>query len=381
MLIGTTAIAKLVRLTKRKKIVQGGTYAAKTYSILPILIDKAILNPNKKITIVAESIPALKQGAISNFKDIMMEGGRWVQDSWNSTDRKYSFNNRSCIEFHSFDSVGKAQAAGKRTDLFINEAYHINFDIADALMMRTTEDIWLDYNPIASFWAHTEIAPQPDAEMIILKYTDNEALPDTILQELLLKIEKGKTSEYWANWCRVYIDGEIGSMQGCVFSNWRTIKELPIEAKLIRHGLDFGYANDPMACISIYQYNNDIVVVENFYKTHMGVSELVNELKKLERKDIVCDNSQPMLIAELCKAGLPAIPCIKGKDSIELGIAQLQEVNILVPESSLNLIKEFRNYTRSKDTNEPIDNYNHGIDGIRYAYFKNKKAPMSASSF
>ena len=49
----------------------------------------------------------------------------------------------------------------------------------------------------------------------------------------------------------------------------------------------------------------------------------------------------------------------------------MQEYEICITRRSTNLIKEFKNYTYRQDKegkwlNEPIDCYNHGIDGIRY---------------
>lgn len=364
----TIAINKLLKLTKRKKVVQGGTWGGKTFGIIAVNINYLIVNEGKHLTVVAESIPAIKRGALKDFMDIMIALGRWDQSCYNATDRIYRYPNGSIIEFNSFDSVGKAQAAGKRTDLFINEAPYIKYDIADALIMRTSGNIWIDFNPTHEFWAHTEILPNNDAEFLLLKHSDNEALPQTIKDELLMKVEKGKTSEYWANWCRVYIDGEIGSLQGVVFSNWKQIDSVPKEAKLIRHGLDFGFSNDPMGCLTIFEYNGDLVVRQNIYQTHMGISELVARLKQLEPGEIKCDSSQPMLIDELRKAGVNAVACIKGKDSIDFGIEKLNERNILVTSDSTDLIKELRSYVYNKETNRPIDAFNHLIDALRYAY-------------
>ena len=104
-------------------------------------------NPKEKITVVAETVPALKDGAISQFIEIMESTGRFNHNSYNRNDREYRFVNGSSIQFKSFDNVSKAKAAGKRDVLFINEANHIKYTIADALMVRTTKAIWVDFNP------------------------------------------------------------------------------------------------------------------------------------------------------------------------------------------------------------------------------------------
>lgn len=383
----TTAIDKLLEMTARKRVVQGGTWAGKTYGIIPVLIDYATKNTRKVVTIVAETIPALKGGAIKDFKNIMLDTGRWVESRWNATDLHYTFATGTKVEFKSFETVGKAQAAGKRDVLFINEAPYIQYEIADALIGRTTESIWIDFNPTAEFWAHTEILPNKDAEFLLLKYTDNEGLPQTIFDELMMKLEKAYhnpnanrtdlsniKSSYWANWCRVYIDGEIGSLQGTVFQ-FTQVPTIPDEAELIAYGLDWGFTNDPTAMVAVYKCNGELWIEELLYKHQMINSMIAAELLRLgisKHKMIIADSAEPKSIADLHTMGWSnVVPAQKGQDSVRNSIDTLQDYKINITSTSLNLIKEFRNYrwltdTAGKATNVPVDKYNHLIDGIRY---------------
>lgn len=368
----TTAVNKILALTKRKKIIQGGTWAGKTYGIMAVIVNYLLLNEACHLTVVTETIPAVKKGALANFFEIMMLTQRWNQSNYNATDRIYKFPNGSVIEFNSFDSVGKAQAAGKRTDLFINEAPYISYDVADALIMRTSGNVWIDFNPTHEFWAHTEILSNPDAEFLLLKYTDNEALPKTIYDELMMKREKAKDSAYWANWCRVYIDGEIGSLQGVVFDNWKQCEQLPTDAKLIGYSMDFGFSNDPTAVCEVREQNGELFIRELIYETGLTNPMICERLKKLGVSgEIIADSAEPKSIAEIRMQGFRILPAKKGADSIQSGIDVLQRYKINVTADSLNLIKEFRNYKWKQDKdgkqlNEPVDYYNHAIDGIRY---------------
>lgn len=367
----TKAINKLLALKKRKKVIQGGTWAGKTFCIVSLLINKATKIPNRKITIVAETIPALKGGALSDFITIMQSTGRWVQSRYNATDRSYTYYNGSVIEFKSFDTIGKAQAAGKRTDLFINEAPYIPFEIADALMMRTSGEIYIDYNPTAEFWAHTEIANQDDADFIILKYSDNEALPKSILKELMMKVEKAKTSAYWKNWCKVYVDGETGSLEGVIFTNWKQIDSIPKEAVLIGYGLDFGYTNDPTALVEVYQWNGRRILNEVLYETGLVNSEIAKFITD-RSVPVYADSAEPKSIEEIRRAGVKNIKGVdKGTDSIKFGIQTMQDQEYLVTSTSRNLIREFRLYSWLKDKlgkamNVPMDAFNHIVDAVRY---------------
>lgn len=386
MFTRTTAINKLRKMTSRKKVVQGGTSAGKTYGIIPILIDTAARRPRLRITVVAESIPAVKDGAVKIFKDVMFDTGRWFEARWISNPMEYTFGNGSVIQFKSFDTIGKAKASGKRDILFLNEANHIPYEIADALMIRSKET-WIDYNPDNEFWVHTEILQEHNSEFLLLTYKDNEALPPETLEDLLIKIEKAFhdstkdwhnpdniKSTYWANWCKVYIEGEIGSLQGTVFQ-FKQVPTIPMEAELIGYGLDWGFTNDPTALTAVYRCNGELYLEELIYQTGLTNAMIIAELVRLKvskHKPIVADSAEPKSIQDLVDGGYGNVEAAKkGPDSIRNGIATLQEYPINVLSSSLNVIKELRNYRwevdkAGKTTNNPIGKYNHAIDGIRY---------------
>lgn len=386
----TTAANLIIKMTKRIKVIQGGTSAGKTYCIIPILISKAIKTPNLKITIVAETIPAVKDGAVDIFKSIMQELNRWENDCWIGNPMEYTFRNGSRIQFKAFDSEGKAKASGKRDILFINEANHISFIIADALMIRSKET-YIDFNPNERFWVHDEVLTESNAEFLLLTYEQNEGLPAETLEDLLIK--KGKAfinpnlegekllksnnikSPFWCNWWRVYGLGLVGSLEGVIFSNWQQIANIPDDARLISHGLDFGYTNDPTACTSVYMYNGKLILHENFYQKGLlnsDIKDLINSNNISKSKPIYADSAEPKSIAELTMSGIYTKPAIKGTDSIKFGIDYLQQYELLVTSTSTNLIKELRNYQWDKDKdgktlNKPIDAFNHAIDSVRYA--------------
>jgi len=380
--VRTTAIRKILSMNVRKKIIQGGTWAGKTYSVIPIEISHAAKTPNTLITCVAESIPAVKAGCVRIFKEIMMETNRWKDDRWLGSPMQYQFGNGSIIEFKSFDTVGKAKAAGKRDRLFINEANHISFAIADALITRSKYTT-MDFNPDNEFWAHTEFVNDPTAKQLILTYHDNEGCPDHIIFDLNLKMkrafydidgdwndEKNIRSSYWANWCRVYITGEIGNIEGAIFNNWTIIDSMPPDSRLLGVGLDFGYTNDPSAATEIWKHNDNRILNQIIYQKGLSNSQLA----KLLPKDVpvYCDSAEPKSIAELQGYGIQAMGAKKGADSIKFGLGIMQEQEYLVTGSSIDVINELRKYIWKKDKitnmnlNIPIDNWNHSIDGIRY---------------
>ena len=379
----TTAINKMLKMTARKKVIQGGTSAGKTYGIIPILIDKATKTARLKISVVAETLPAVKEGALDIFKNVMFDTGRWVESNWNASSLTYTFTNGTRIQFKSFDSVGKAKSSGKRDILFLNEANHIPFEIADALMIRSKET-WIDFNPDNEFWVHKETLKEHNSEFLLLTYKDNEACPIETIEDLQIKIKKAETSTYWANWCKVYIDGEIGSLEGVIFNNWQTIDTIPADARLLGYGLDFGYTNDPTSIIEVYKWNDKRILNEICYQKELSNSQIAKLIET--RLPCYCDSAEPKSIAELKRLGVNAYPVTKGADSINFGISLIQENDYLVTSKSINLIMELRKYAWDKDKktgeklNKPIDNYNHAIDAFRYHEMETLKQPNKITS-
>lgn len=367
----TTAIKKLRKLSKRKKVVQGGSSAGKTFSILPILADKAIKNAGIEISVVSETIPHLRRGAMKDFLKVMEMTGRFFPDNWNKSLLTYKFDNGSYIEFFSADQESKLRGA-RRNILYINEANNVSFNAYHQMAIRTSSEIWLDFNPVNEFWAHTEVLKEPDSEHIILTYEDNEALPENVISDFNNAIEKAKDSEHWKNWVNVYVYGLIGRMQGVVFDNWSQVPSIPDDAKLLGYGLDFGYTNDPTAVVGVYKMNDSYYFDEVLYSkglTNQDIAKLL--INKCRGTRIYADSAEPKSIEELRRQGLNVIGAEKGKDSIMYGINLMQQKKMYVTKDSLNIIKELRNYTwatdkEGEDLNKPIDAYNHSIDAIRY---------------
>ena len=367
-MIITTAIKKINALKKRIKIIQGGTSAGKTYGILPILITKAATFSRTEISIVAETIPHLRRGALKDFLRIMKDTGRYFDERFNKSLLRYEFANGSFIEFFSADDSNKLRGA-RRDILYINECNNVSFESYNELSIRTKKEVFLDFNPANEFWVHNELKDEADADFIILTYKDNEALDNSIVEQIEKNKLKAETSSYWSNWWRVYGLGEIGMLEGVIFSNWKMIDTIPQEAKLIGIGLDFGYTNDPTSIIEIYNHNGTRIVNELVYKTGMLNSDIAKMLP--DYVPIYADSSEPKSIDEIKRYGKTIKGVTKGKDSINYGIDVMQSQNYLVTSKSVNLIKELRAYCWDVDKsgarlNKPIDNFNHAIDALRY---------------
>lgn len=364
MFVLTSSTKKLAKMTKRIRGVCGGTSAGKTISILQILISKAQKDKRATLTsVVSESFPHLKRGAMRDFKNIMQEHGYWKESAWNATDSIYTFETGSKIEFFSADQPSKVRGP-RRDRLFINECNNVAYESFDQLAVRTRLEIWLDWNPTNEFWFYDLLNTRDDVEMITVTYKDNEGLSETIVKD----IEAHKPNK---NWWTVYGLGQLGEVEGRIYKGWKIIDEIPHEARLEGYGLDFGYSNDPTAVVAIYYYNGGYVLDEVLYRKGMSNQQIASFMNNLDFGVIVADSAEPKSIDELQMYGLSVVAAKKGSGSILQGIGYVQEQSISMTKRSVNLIKEYRNYLWQTDKdgktiNIPEGGFDHALDAVRY---------------
>lgn len=386
MFQATTAVKKIHRLRARKKVVQGGTSAGKTIAILAILIDRAARVAGLEISVVSESVPHLRRGAIKDFIKLMKDTGRWIPDHFNKGLLTYTFGNGSTIEFFSADQEGRLRGA-RRHILYLNEANNIGFEEYDQMAIRTSGDIYIDFNPTHKFWAHTEVLTEPDAELLILTYLDNEGIPKNTLADLMIRKKKGETSNYWHNWWQVYGLGQIGSLEGVVFDNWEKIDDIPRDAEFLGCGMDFGYTNDPTCLLAVYNFNHRFYYDQLIYQTGLKNPQIAKMILQMGITEIVyADSAEPKSIDEIADYGIQIVGAPKGGDSVRDGIQLMQQEPFYITSRSVETINDFQNYVWLKDahgksTNTPTKAFKHAPDAARYWHLGNKHGEPESTEF
>jgi phage terminase large subunit len=358
----------------RYKVIQGGMSAGKTYAIMTLLVGYAMSYEEAKITVVGLSYGHLKDGAISDFKAVMKEGGIWDAMRWNISNSEYTFSNGSVVQFRSVDKMG---ARGPRRDVvFINEANGISYEVFRQLADRSRDFSIIDYNPSAEFWAHTELVKKKPEKtsFLILTHEDNEALSsqerDNILEH------KPKDGEEPSNWWIVYGLGQIGSLEGNIYKGWElsSADSIAESGKLIRYGLDFGFSNDETALVAVYDMGEKkLGLVEKIYKKGILPSQYCAELERAKVEPsvlIVADGARPEIIAEIKRGGYRCIAADKGAGSVLRGIERVSEYQ--VEYDGKDLEREYLSYAWRKKKSgelqdEPQDGNDHIMDAARYA--------------
>lgn len=344
---------------------QGSARSTKSFSILQLLLE--IANGAKQeviISIVGKTLPFLKRGALRDFKIIAQAMGLWNEKNFNRTEQIYTLGN-AVIEFFSVDQPEKVFGAA-RDILFIDEPNTIHEDVFRQLAIRTRGAIFLAFNPTHEFWAISDIAKRRNAKLIKSSYLNNPFLSKSIKDELE---EAGKRN---ANFKRVFVDGEVGKLEGVVFDNW-DIREFDTSLDFI-FGQDFGFASDPstLVKIAVDEGKKIIYLDECFYKNGLTTNSLFELNRQYAgNRLIVADRSNPRLIDELKALGNNIVPAVSadGSGVISTGLLTMQDYMIIVTENSTNLMNELKTYVWLDERGKlAIDKFNHAIDAARYGF-------------
>tara|TARA_R110002020_G_scaffold115102_6_gene264746 strand:- start:886 stop:1851 length:966 start_codon:yes stop_codon:yes gene_type:complete len=313
---------------------------------------------------------------MKDFFEIVNNLGIYDEGSHNKSDHTYTINGNT-FEFISLDQPQKKRGA-KRHFLFCNEANELTWEDFFQLIVRTEEKVYIDFNPSdAHHWIYDKVLTRDDSTFIKSTYLDNPFLP----AELVKEIERLRDTdeEYW----KIYGLGERGFSKAIIFPTVAVIGDVPKDATLISTGMDFGYTNDPTTLVEVYEKEGTLIFNELIYErglTNYDITKRMASFGLDKRRHIFADSSEPKSIEEIYRLGYNVKPCIKGKDSINIGIDLLKRFKLQVTGSSTNVISEFNSYKWSEDKNghllnKPIDNHNHAIDAIRYAVTMVKSKP------
>lgn len=364
MKIKTTKVFEdLLNPNYRNYIFQGSSRAGKTYNIILWLIIDLLQQNNKVYSIVRKTLPALKGSCLRDLKEILLMLDLYEEDKWHSVDGYYELGT-NIIEWFGLDTEEKIRGR-KRDVCFVNEATEITYDEFVQLSLRTSDRMILDFNP--SLWNSYlyDMEKQEDTFYSVVTFEDNPFLPQQQVDEIL------KLRERDPNLWRVFGLGLRGVPTRMVFTHQQIYYERPRESKLLGYGIDWGY-NDPSCLVSVHKLGDTIYCEELLYLRNVTITDFIYKIKDLGLNlsdDFIADSANPQAIEELRRNNINCKPVQKG--SILSGIDLIKRNQFFVHGLSQNLITELQSYVWKIDKNnnnldEPVDNNNHLIDGIRY---------------
>lgn len=359
---------------------KGSTRSSKTHSALQLCDFIANRTARKRlISVVSESFPHLKKGAIRDYHNILESEDRFNSHQWHDTDKIWTAGNkRGQIEFFSADTAGKVTGPA-RDILMVNECINIDWEIYRQLAIRTREKIIVDYNPAFEFWLDEHILPMASTRLIESTYLDNDFL--TAAQIADIEAQRDIDPDWWT----VYGLGQTGSVAGLIWKNWDQVNELPPRAEWKRAfvGVDFGWSN-PTAIPLIVECRGEAYIHEIAYERHMSNVTIAKAIKDagFAHLEVICDKADPRSIAELKNYGLKRAVACDNKD-VKLGIQVANRWKKHYTKDSVNLIDEARKYRYKKDPytdkyiDQPVKKHDHGKDAERYI-FLNRMSDIAA---
>lgn len=361
-------------------VMEGGSRSSKTYSIIQFWLAYAVSNIGKtKRVIVSRAVATWINGTVLNdFLNVVKAYGWYNNRNYNKTLRIYKLFD---TEFWFVGLDDQQKLHGMSSDAFwINEAVESSKDDFDQIEMRCSGFGILDYNPSEEeHWIYDNVIPREDACFIHSTMLDNTFLPENSRRKIL---SYEPTEENFKNgtadkrkW-EIYGLGKRAKIEGLIFDNWQTIHAIPEWVRKRFTGLDFGYSNDVTAISETAIHDNALYIDELCYQTHLLTKGVIDKLKEVNNgRKIWSESADPRMVQEIYNAGFNIHAVDKsdreGKGSVRAGLDKMKTMRIFITENSINAIKEFKNYTYQQDKagkwlNEPIDDFNHIIDGSRY---------------
>ncbi|WP_215235709.1 PBSX family phage terminase large subunit [Dyadobacter linearis] len=358
-------------------VLEGGSRSSKTHSIIQFWIIWAWMNQGKSRRVVVARLKGtwLAGTVYKDFIDVLKVYAIYNRRCENKTNKIYTMWGTE-FWFVGLDDPQKIH--GMQTDAFwINEAVEASKDSYDQLMQRCKGFAILDYNPSEEeHWIYDSVCKREKSWYSHSTMLHNPLIPLNAKEQIL---SYEPTEENYRNgtvdkrkWL-IYGLGKRAKIEGLVFEDWEIVKDIPSGATMFQ-GLDFGYTNDPTALedVGIWKGQNSLYIHELCYKTHMTTADIIKELKQVNKgRKIISESADPRMVDEIHNAGFNIHAIKKYPGSVVAGIDKMKSMKIYVTESSVNAIKELRNYTYQQDKNgkwlnEPIDDFNHILDGSRY---------------
>ena len=364
----------------RYRLIYGGSGSGKSHYIGQEVLLNMIIDGDYHYLAVRKTGKSIRLSVYKMFTSLIAQYGLSKYFVIRDTDMSIHCVSGSWLVTSGLNDVEKLKSITDVNRIWVEEASEISeqdFRQLDLRMRgknRIGYQITMSFNPISELhWLKKVFFDVGKENSFILRttYKDNSFVDDQYKRNLeLLEFED---YQYY----RIYALGEWGELGNVIFKNWEksSLTGLKDQFDNYFNGLDFGFADDPLAFIRVHydRKHKTIYVTDEIYQTQLLNDEASELLKPIVGNEIVTsDSSEPKSIADLKRYGINAKGAKKGKDSVLFGVKWLQGHKIIIDEGCVNFIREISGYKwrEDKDGNvipKPVDFNNHLIDALRYA--------------
>ena len=396
---GTALLQRTLESAAKVIVHEGGSGSSKTVTCVQALIDWSFEEEEAGATysVVRKTLPALKRGALKDFREALARAGGEDLFVENKTD--LTFTNRqtgTVIEFFGLDNPQKARGP-RRDRLYCDEANELSIDDWRQLTMRTRGSIVLSYNPsMQKHWIYEQVLTRPDCELMHSTYRDNPFLTAANIREIEVDVpvyQVSTTGELVTDWNLTHagegtlISGDpyrwavfgLGQRGAVGEAIYRTVFEcatMPEAPRVL--GLDFGFQH---AMVLLDAREVDMAPRARLYfdelihESGMTTADLLARLPLvgISKTDLIlADSAAPGAIEEVRRAGYNIKPVEKGAGSVKDGIDHVKRYDLYFTRRSKTTSDEFRDYRYQKKADGtilevPVKVRDDGPDAGRYA--------------
>ncbi len=363
----------------RYKAFYGGRGSGKSHSIATALVVMAAERP-LRVLAAREIQRSIRDSSKRLLDDRIAALG--LTRRYRSTAEAIRGRNGSLFLFAGLRSNPESIKSMEGVDIaWVEEAATVSqrsLDILVPTIRKAGSELWFTWNPrhpsdpVDAMFRRGP--PRPDAILARVSYADNPWFPAVLDAERLWDRSRDleKYAHVWEGAYQLHAETRV-------FRRWRIDSlDVPDGARPY-YGADWGFAADPTVLVRCFLFQGLIYVDREAYRIGCPIGEVGALLRTVEGTHgarawpITGDSARPELIDHLRREGFRLKPSMKGKGSVDEGVAFLQGHDIVVHPECRHAIDELTLYSYRTDplTGDilPVleDRHNHVIDALRYA--------------
>lgn len=380
-------LSDLLTKKARYKVYWGGRGSAKSWGIAEALIRKAMAGP-VRVLCAREIQRTIKDSShkllVDTIKRLGVEG--WFD--WNDS----QITSKAGAEFI-FRGLFKNEQGIRSVEgvdiCWVEEAQTITAKSWQSLsptMRKPGSEIWVSYNLIDEADAtHQRFVINTRTDSIVhqLNYDSNPFFKGSPLEA---EMEDDKKLDFHL-YEHIWLGMPLKVSNAIILSGKYVVQDFPDDlwkyAERRRLGLDWGFAQDPLALISFFEYQRKLYIEHEVYEAGIELDEMAErfdaDMPHARDWPIKADCAQPAQISHLARKGFAVTGAEKWDGSVKDGIKHLRQYEqIVIHTRCVHTAKEARLYkyktdpTAVDDRGQPlvlpiiVDKNNHAWDAIRY---------------